>query len=115
MALWPVARYFRVAYPDRTGLVLDAPAPAETEGDTMGIDAKGWVLLVVGAAAGVGLTLLSAAVRDAVLDAVDAVLDWWEDLVYRVKRFLVTCGLLLLGGLAGWAVIALVLPRLAAK
>lgn len=94
---------------------MDALAPAETEGDAMEIGAKGWTLLVVGVVAGVGLTLLSAAVRDAVLDAVDAVLDWWDDLVYRVKRFLAVCGLLLLSGLAGWAVIALVLPRLAVK
>ncbi len=79
----------------------------------MEIGAKGWVLVGVGTVAGVGLTLLSGAVRDAAVNAVDAAVIWWWDLVYRVQRFLLACGLLLVCGLAGWAVIALLLPRLA--
>lgn len=113
MALRAVAGYFRVAYAGRTGLVWTRRPPAGTEGDAMEIDAKGWVLLGVGVALGVGVTLLSAAVRDAVIDAAYAVVDWWWDLAYRVERLLAVCGVLLLAGLAGWAVVALVLPRLA--
>jgi hypothetical protein len=77
------------------------------------VGAKSWVLLAVGVVAGVGLTLVSAAVRDAIMDAVDAVADWWWDLVATVRMWLVRLGLLVLAGLAGWAVVALVLPRLA--
>jgi hypothetical protein len=76
------------------------------------IDAGGWVLLAGGLFAGVCLTLISGAVRDAVLDAVDQVAGWWWDLVDAVRRFLLAVGLLVLAGLASWAVVALLLPRL---
>jgi hypothetical protein len=79
------------------------------------MDSKGWVLLSVGAVVGVGLCLVSTAVRDAVLDAVDAVIVWWWDLVYAVRRFFMWCGLLVLSGLSMWAVVALLLPRLTTK
>lgn len=79
------------------------------------MDARGWALLVVGAAVGACLALVSGAVRDAVLDAVDVLAGWWWDLVDAVRRFVVQVGTLLLVGLSLWAVVALVLPRLAEK
>jgi hypothetical protein len=76
------------------------------------IDAGGWVLLAVGAVGGVLATLASQAVRDAILDLVDrVVLAWWRA-VAAVKRLLLVCALLLLGGLAGWAVLAWWSPTL---
>ncbi len=77
------------------------------------MDARGWALLATGVAAGAALVLVSTAVRDAVLDAYDTVVAWWWDLVYRVQRAVLLCALLLIGGLAMWAVVALLLPRLA--
>lgn len=79
------------------------------------MDAKGWALLAVGTGVGVCLVLVSGAVRDAALDAVDAVAGWWWDLLDAVRRFLFLVGTLVLVGLALWAVVALVLPRLAEK
>lgn len=76
------------------------------------MDTKAWVLLAIGAVAGVCVALVSGAVRDVVLDTVDAVVGWWWDLIDAVRRVLTWAGMLVLLGLAGWAVVALVLPRL---
>lgn len=81
----------------------------------MDVGAKGWILVGVGVLAGVCLAMVSGAVRDATLDAVDAVVCWWWDLVDTVRRVVLWVGLLVLAGLAGWAVVALVLPRLAGR
>jgi hypothetical protein len=77
----------------------------------MDLGAEGWALLALGGAAGVVLTLMSGAVRDAVLDAVDAVYDWWWGLVDGAHRGLVRLGLLTLCGLAAWGAVSL-LPHL---
>ena len=81
----------------------------------MDINARGWVLIAIGTVAGVCLTLVSGAARDALLDAVDTVAGWWWDLLDAARRFLLLVGLLVLVALALWAVVALVLPRLAVK
>lgn len=79
------------------------------------IDAGAWSLIAVGVVGGVALTLLSQAVRDAVLAAVDAVVDWWWRAVRAVKRVLIVAALLALGGLAGWAVLSWWAPGLGAQ
>jgi hypothetical protein len=81
----------------------------------MDIGVKGWALIAVGVVAGVALTLLSTAVRDAVLDAFDAVAYAWWRFVDWIRGLLIAAGLLLMGGLAMWAVAALLLPRLASE
>lgn len=78
----------------------------------MDLGVKGWALLAVGAFAGGCLVLLIGPVRDLVFDVVDAVVGWWWDMVDAARRALVWMGMLLLVGLAMWAVVALVLPRL---
>lgn len=80
--------------------------------------AKETVLVALGMAAGVALVALSAPVRDLVFDVVDAVAGWWWGLVDAVNRAVAWLGALLLGGLAvlgAYALVVLVLPRLAEK
>jgi len=79
------------------------------------IDAGSWALIAVGAVGGMLATLLSQAVRDAVLIAVDRFVWWWWRVVAAVKRVLLVAAVLLLGGLAGWAVLAWWAPDLIAQ
>lgn len=74
--------------------------------------ATGWTFIAVGAAGGVLATLAAGAVRDAVLDAVDAVHHWWWRMLDAARRLLLAAATLALTGLAGWAVVVLLLPRL---
>ncbi len=79
------------------------------------MDVRGWVLLAGGLFAGVCLAVLAGPVRDAVFDVVDAVVGWWWDFVDGVRRLVAWVGMVVLVGLALWAVVALVLPRFAER
>lgn len=76
------------------------------------MDARDWVMLAVGMVAGGLATLAASAVRDTAFDAVYALRCWWLRVLDVTYRVLAWCGLLLLCGLAGWAVVGLLIPRL---
>jgi hypothetical protein len=110
MALHGVAGHFLDAYSGGVGAAWTRRS-AETEGPSF-MDTKAWVVLAIGAVVGVCVALVSGAVRDVVDDVVDDVVGWWWDVLYAVRRLLVWVGMFVLVGLAAWAVVELVLPRL---
>ncbi|MEU7591270.1 hypothetical protein AB0A95_33860 [Micromonospora sp. NPDC049230] len=79
------------------------------------MDARGWALLAVGGFAGACVVLVSGAVRDALVDLVDQVVGWWWDVVDALRLALLWACMLIVTALALWAVVALLLPRLAEK
>lgn len=79
------------------------------------MDAKGWALVAVGAIAGACVVLVSGAVRDALVDLADEVVGWWWDVMDTIRRATLWACMLIVTGLALWAVVALVLPRFVEK